>query len=113
MFVVCFQSYAGKYVPAIAYRIHVENKGNPKVKINLKGVAIGDGLVDPVNVRAVIIVDTVACCHVCIYRAYILHPSVLYYTCTYMYIFALFLSLMASILRCTQYTFNVHCMVAI
>jgi vitellogenic carboxypeptidase-like protein len=48
-FYVTGESYAGKYVPAIAYRIHVENKGNPKVKINLKGVAIGDGLVDPVN----------------------------------------------------------------
>ena len=45
-----FQSYAGKYVPAIAYRIHLENQGTPKVKINLKGIAIGDGLVDPVNV---------------------------------------------------------------
>ena len=44
------QSYAGKYVPAIAYKIHQENQGTPKVKINLRGVAIGDGLVDPVNV---------------------------------------------------------------
>jgi vitellogenic carboxypeptidase-like protein len=48
-FYVTGESYAGKYVPAIAYRIHLENQGNPKVKINLKGVAIGDGLVDPVN----------------------------------------------------------------
>ena len=37
-------------MPALAYRIHLENQGSPKVKINLKGVAIGDGLVDPVNV---------------------------------------------------------------
>ncbi|XP_052357155.1 probable serine carboxypeptidase CPVL isoform X5 [Oncorhynchus keta] len=40
------ESYAGKYVPAIGYYIH---KHNPiaKVKINFKGVAIGDGLCDP------------------------------------------------------------------
>uniref|UniRef100_A0A8C5CSD3 Carboxypeptidase vitellogenic like n=2 Tax=Gadus morhua TaxID=8049 RepID=A0A8C5CSD3_GADMO len=40
------ESYAGKYVPAISYYIH---KHNPiaKVKINLKGMAIGDGLCDP------------------------------------------------------------------
>ena len=49
-FTLSLQSYAGKYVPALAYRIHLENQGSPKVKINLKGVAIGDGLVDPVNV---------------------------------------------------------------
>ena len=50
-FCIHMQSYAGKYVPAIAYKIHLENQASPKVKINLKGVAIGDGLVDPVNVR--------------------------------------------------------------
>ena len=40
------ESYAGKYVPALAYKIHVSN---PKAsfKINFKGVAIGNGLVDP------------------------------------------------------------------
>uniref|UniRef100_A0A672I3B6 Probable serine carboxypeptidase CPVL n=1 Tax=Salarias fasciatus TaxID=181472 RepID=A0A672I3B6_SALFA len=40
------ESYAGKYVPAISYYIH---KNNPiaKVKINFKGMAIGDGLCDP------------------------------------------------------------------
>lgn len=44
------QSYAGKYVPAISYYIH---KSNPtaKVKINLVGMAIGDGLCDPEMVR--------------------------------------------------------------
>lgn len=43
------QSYAGKYVPAISYYIH---KNNPaaKVKINLVGMAIGDGLCDPETV---------------------------------------------------------------
>ena len=45
------QSYAGKYVPAIGYKIHTENMNNPAVKINLKGLAIGDGWSDPENVR--------------------------------------------------------------
>ena len=44
------QSYAGKYIPAIGYKIHMENQQSPKVFINLKGVAIGDGLCDPRNV---------------------------------------------------------------
>ncbi|CAF3757089.1 unnamed protein product [Rotaria magnacalcarata] len=44
------ESYGGKYVPSITYKIHVENQ-NPqvKVKINLKGMTIGDGLCDPIN----------------------------------------------------------------
>ena len=45
------QSYAGKYVPAIGYKIHTENMNNPAVKINLKGLATGDGWSDPENVR--------------------------------------------------------------
>lgn len=40
------QSYAGKYVPAISYYIH-KNNPTAKVKINLIGMAIGDGLCDP------------------------------------------------------------------
>ncbi|XP_066571755.1 putative serine carboxypeptidase CPVL isoform X2 [Amia ocellicauda] len=40
------ESYAGKYVPAIGYYIHMNNP-SAKVKINFKGVAIGDGLCDP------------------------------------------------------------------
>lgn len=40
------ESYAGKYVPAISYYIH-KNNPTAKVKINLKGMAIGDGLCDP------------------------------------------------------------------
>lgn len=44
------QSYAGKYVPAISYYIH-KNNPTAKVKINLKGMAIGDGLCDPEMVR--------------------------------------------------------------
>ncbi|XP_077124945.1 putative serine carboxypeptidase CPVL isoform X3 [Ranitomeya variabilis] len=40
------ESYAGKYVPAIGYYIHTLNP-TAKVKINFKGIAIGDGLCDP------------------------------------------------------------------
>ena len=49
-FIVTGESYAGHYVPSITYKIHVENQ-NPqvKVKINLKGMSIGDGLTDPYN----------------------------------------------------------------
>lgn len=47
-FFISGESYAGKYVPAVAYTIH---KKNPKaeIKINLKGITIGNGLSDPVN----------------------------------------------------------------
>ncbi|KAL1421163.1 hypothetical protein MTO96_023333 [Rhipicephalus appendiculatus] len=41
------ESYAGKYVPAIAHAI--DTAVAPRVKINLRGVAIGDGMVDPVT----------------------------------------------------------------
>ena len=46
-FYVTGESYAGKYVPAASYTIHKENQveGNPK--INLKGLSIGDGAMDP------------------------------------------------------------------
>jgi len=47
-FYVTGESYGGKYVPAITYKIHVENP-QAKKKINLKGMAIGDGLIDPYN----------------------------------------------------------------
>lgn len=45
-FFVTGESYGGKYVPALAYTIH---KKNPTVelKINMKGIAIGNGLSDP------------------------------------------------------------------
>ncbi|XP_026818058.1 venom serine carboxypeptidase-like isoform X1 [Rhopalosiphum maidis] len=47
-FYVTGESYAGKYVPAVSYAIHLNNPG-AKVKINLKGLAIGNGMVDPIN----------------------------------------------------------------
>lgn len=45
-FYVCGESYAGKYVPAVSYSIH-QNNPNAKVKINLQGFTIGNGLSDP------------------------------------------------------------------
>lgn len=39
-------SYAGKYVPAIAYTIYKHNR-QTKTKINLKGLVVGNGLNDP------------------------------------------------------------------
>ena len=47
-FYVTGESYAGKYVPAITHRIHQLNPQAEK-KIHLKGMAIGDGLCDPVT----------------------------------------------------------------
>jgi vitellogenic carboxypeptidase-like protein len=44
-FYVTGESYAGKYVPAIGYKLHQERNSVPR--INFKGVAIGDGLCDP------------------------------------------------------------------
>ncbi|XP_050074545.1 venom serine carboxypeptidase [Anopheles maculipalpis] len=45
-FFVTGESYAGKYVPAVAHTIH-RNNADAKVKLNLKGLAIGNGLCDP------------------------------------------------------------------
>uniref|UniRef100_A0A6B2L4B6 Carboxypeptidase n=1 Tax=Arcella intermedia TaxID=1963864 RepID=A0A6B2L4B6_9EUKA len=45
-FYIAGESYGGKYTPAAAYAIHMANQASP-YKINLKGVSIGDGLVDP------------------------------------------------------------------
>ncbi|GJQ71735.1 hypothetical protein Trydic_g11428 [Trypoxylus dichotomus] len=47
-FFVTGESYAGKYVPAVSYTIY-KNNLSAKQKINLKGLAIGNGLCDPVN----------------------------------------------------------------
>ncbi|KAH8394734.1 hypothetical protein KR222_002835 [Zaprionus bogoriensis] len=47
------ESYAGKYVPALAYHIHKvqqdESKAYNSLRIPLKGMAIGNGLSDPVH----------------------------------------------------------------
>ncbi|EEC06223.1 serine carboxypeptidase, putative, partial [Ixodes scapularis] len=41
------ESYGGKYVPALAYTI--DTAVQPRVKINLKGIYIGNGFIDPVS----------------------------------------------------------------
>ncbi|KAJ8917688.1 hypothetical protein NQ315_005135 [Exocentrus adspersus] len=45
-FYVAGESYAGKYVPAISYTIY-KNNPSAKLKINLQGLSIGNGLSDP------------------------------------------------------------------
>ncbi|XP_041972252.1 venom serine carboxypeptidase [Aricia agestis] len=45
-FFITGESYAGKYVPALAYTIHKKNP-TAAFKINLKAIAIGNGLSDP------------------------------------------------------------------
>ncbi|XP_023944816.1 venom serine carboxypeptidase [Bicyclus anynana] len=45
-FFITGESYAGKYVPALAYTIY-KNNPTAKLKINLKALAIGNGLSDP------------------------------------------------------------------
>ncbi|KAG5880357.1 hypothetical protein JTB14_025776 [Gonioctena quinquepunctata] len=47
-FFITGESYAGKYVPAAAYTILNKNS-DENLKINLKGIAIGNGLSDPEN----------------------------------------------------------------
>ncbi|KAG6431893.1 hypothetical protein SASPL_103465 [Salvia splendens] len=41
------ESYAGHYIPAFAAQIHQRNKNRKGVHINLKGLAIGNGLTNP------------------------------------------------------------------
>ncbi|CAH1107289.1 unnamed protein product [Psylliodes chrysocephalus] len=45
-FFIAGESYAGKYIPAAAYTILKKNPSD-EIKINLKGLAIGNGLTDP------------------------------------------------------------------
>jgi len=48
-FFILGESYAGHYVPAISYRIQQGNKRKEGQHINLKGLAIGNGWVDPLR----------------------------------------------------------------
>lgn len=49
-FFVTGESYAGKYVPSVCHVIHTRNvKQNQTFLINLKGLAIGNGLSDPLH----------------------------------------------------------------
>ncbi|CAN1146302.1 Serine carboxypeptidase-like 48 [Linum perenne] len=46
-FYVTGESYAGHYIPALASRIYRGNLNSEGIHINLKGIAIGNGLTDP------------------------------------------------------------------
>lgn len=48
-FFVTGESYAGKYIPAIAHKIHQMGEEAKKAGINLQGLSIGDGWSDPQN----------------------------------------------------------------
>lgn len=49
-FYVAGESYAGKYVPVVSHTVFKKNENLPDaLKINLKGVIIGNGWLDPVN----------------------------------------------------------------
>jgi len=43
------ESYAGKYIPHMAYEIVTKNEESSDPKINLKGLLLGNGLYDPWN----------------------------------------------------------------
>lgn len=50
---ICGESYAGKYVPSISHYIHVKNSvpqpvAHPDIRVNLTGIAIGNGKMWPV-----------------------------------------------------------------
>ncbi|WP_242907181.1 S10 family peptidase [Actinomadura terrae] len=44
---VCGESYAGKYVPAIALRILEKNEKKAGKQLNLQGIAVGNGWIQP------------------------------------------------------------------
>lgn len=46
-FYITGESYAGHYIPAFASRVQKGNKGKEGTYINLKGIAIGNGLTNP------------------------------------------------------------------
>lgn len=50
-FYISGESYAGKYIPMLAMKIHKENNNinNSRLKINLKGLAMGNAYCDPIN----------------------------------------------------------------
>lgn len=48
-FFITGESYAGHYIPALASRILTGNINHEAPNINLQGIAIGNGLVDPLN----------------------------------------------------------------
>ncbi len=43
------ESYAGKFVPSISRKIIEENLAGPRVPINIQGLGVGDGFINPVD----------------------------------------------------------------
>ncbi|XP_065188426.1 probable serine carboxypeptidase CPVL [Sycon ciliatum] len=52
-FYVTGESYAGKYCPSISQRIIEGNRAGDGVHINFRGMAIGDGWIDPITMTPV------------------------------------------------------------
>ncbi|KAF6214654.1 hypothetical protein GE061_009397 [Apolygus lucorum] len=50
--IIAGESYAGKYLPALGITIHKKN-ADADVKLNLQGIAIGNGWIDPINMMDV------------------------------------------------------------
>jgi len=48
-FFITGESYGGHFVPSVAHRIWQGNQGMEGLHINLKGIAIGNGLTDPLE----------------------------------------------------------------
>ncbi|XP_014230751.1 venom serine carboxypeptidase-like [Trichogramma pretiosum] len=48
-FYICGESYAGKFVTALAHSIKLQNDREGGMTINLKGIAVGNGLVNPLK----------------------------------------------------------------
>ena len=48
-FYVTGESYAGKYVPSLAYKIYNMNQNSSNQYVNLAGISIGDGMMDPLT----------------------------------------------------------------
>ncbi|MET8698113.1 hypothetical protein ABZW10_04455 [Kitasatospora sp. NPDC004723] len=52
---VCGESYAGKYVPYIAKKIHEQNRSSTGTHLNLAGIAVGNGWIRPeLSIRVMI-----------------------------------------------------------
>jgi serine carboxypeptidase-like clade 2 len=48
-FYIAGESYAGKYIPDLAELIYVYNRDNPDTIINLKGILVGNGVMNIEN----------------------------------------------------------------
>jgi len=49
IFWIAGESYAGKYIPDLAYKIDLYNTQTPSKQINLKGLLVGNGIMSFLN----------------------------------------------------------------